>query len=375
MVQGSKLKLFYRLTLLFFLVISAYFVKSSLLILLLGLSLQSGYHDFLKHRRLGCAMPFPTVFFLGKVACDFLYVGSGSTPFDSRTDWTYVLDHSIHETIQSILFILATPILSGLGADDYFNYIFHKPGAELLPPVSLGESFLLGCVTIISAFLTWKVYANKESVPLKYKEALFFVGGVTIAFLVFAYFTGRPISVAKETRHARVFGLLFLPFALQALHEHFRGLVFVIPVLLCTYGIGSHMSKVNANKLVIHDQKFALSEITDAAAWNRFEEVTALSSYYYVINGDWRFNKSQQNCFFAHDDFRSISQIENHKDVLLSNETVSFLFPKRFKANGKREAILSNFLPIDATFEKTISIDDFKEWEVIMLSVSKKKGR
>jgi hypothetical protein len=57
--------------------------------------------------------------------------------------------------------------------------------------------------------------------------------------------------------------------------------------------------------------------------------------------------------------------IRSRPDVAVKNSCLLFLLPERFSTNGKRNAILSNFIGNDQHKQPEIVIKKINNWEVI----------
>ena len=362
-----------RLASLIGITIAGYFVKSSLLILILGLTLHSAYMAFKQERRWGVVFLFPSAFVIGKFACDLLFVGQGRTPFDIESHWFLEFEEPMLEWAQSLAFILSSPLTSGFGLEDYINYVFQRPGAELLSDGSPGLVMMYGTLAILSAVLVAHFFLFNEKVKSEYKEYLFFIGGVSLGFVAFSWLASKPISVAEESRHIRVAGLLFLPVVLTYLNQFLKKLTWLVPICLLIYGLNSHWSKMTRDKVILPEMKFALSEIADKDAWDMFSELVDSSDFYYVINADWMFPHDQCRGFFNHDDFRSVEGIANRPDVKLDGESIVFLFPARFRENGKQDAIIGNFQSANPLAEQSIEVISFDDFDIIQIVFSEEQ--
>ena len=300
---------------------------------------------FKQERRWGVVFLFPSAFVIGKFACDLLFVGQGRTPFDIESHWFLEFEEPMLEWAQSLAFILSSPLTSGFGLEDYINYVFQRPGAELLSDGSPGLVMMYGTLAILSAVLVAHFFLFNEKVKSEYKEYLFFIGGVSLGFVAFSWLASKPISVAEESRHIRVAGLLFLPVVLTYLNQFLKKLTWLVPICLLIYGLNSHWSKMTRDKVILPEMKFALSEIADEDAWDMFSELVDSSDFYYVINADWMFPHDQCRGFFNHDDFRSVEVIANRPDVKLDGESIVFLFPARFGKTENKMQSLGIFNP------------------------------
>ena len=350
--------------------VAGYFVKSSLLILILGLTLHAAYVAYNNGKRWEGVFSYPAAFIAGKFTCDLLFVGNGRTPFDIESQWFAGFSDPLMECAQSLLFILASPLVSGFGLEDYINYIVKRPGAEILLDGSAGLVLLYGILAVLSIVLVTHFFLANRKITTEYKEFLFFIGGVSLGFVAFSWLAGKPISVSEESRHIRVAGLLFLPIVLTYFEAFFKKAIWIIPIGLLAYGTLSHWSKVKREKVILPELQFALSEIEDMGAWGIFSELVDSSDFYYVINADWKFVHPSCRGFFAHDDFRTVQVIMNRSKIYLDEESIVFLLPARFRHNGKRDAITERFQPAQTGLKKSILVHEFDDWDVIQLKYS-----
>ena len=324
------------------LIVVAYFVKSSLILLCLLMTSWEMWKVLRSNAGLKRIPILLSCFVVSKVVCDYLFVGEGSTPGSLRfLAWKEL--PSIDQFAQDVLFILSSPLWASGGFEDYVEYIFQYPA--LIGPYADGSGLILFIYLTVAGFFywIWRKLMGLSFVKESDYLSLFVIGSLLYcSFGLFAYFGSLPISIQEESRHFRVIGLIFLPSLCQVGLLVRREIAVIVCSGLMMYGLSSSVSKILNSSARNSDLGIRLN-MSSQEAWDWFVGEVSNSDYYYVINADWKFGLDPCRGFFGHDDFRSVQRIQDRSDVDLSGKRLVLLLPDRFEENGKLEAITSNF--------------------------------
>jgi hypothetical protein len=353
--------------LLFLLIIISYFIKSSLLIFWLGVVGSCVSVFQLKKIPYLRLLFFAIVFIAGKMSCDLLFTGGGLTPFNAKTDWIELGGNKMI-LLQRMLFILSGPFLSTIGLDDYIHYFLQKPGKPIFPDGHF--VMLLIYATIFLLFILLIRYLLKQYNYLNdiYRDTVLAVVIGYMAFFMYAFISGKVINAYEESRHFRLSGLLLLPLAVQYLHKYFRKYFFIIPCLMFIYAGLSYFNKLKNEKILSPKYRVPLDEIRTLADLDIFHEYAKKSDFTYVIHSALKYDLDQCKTVYNQDDYTSLEVIRLRPKSVLANKTIVFLLPVRFSANGKREAILANYMPASRDIVPQIEIRKLDNWELIKVS-------
>lgn len=362
-VEGKPL--WFQATCLLLLLVFSYFVKSSMLIFWLGIisstvpllrSKQSSWKNF---------TVLIVVFLIGKLLCDLLFTRGGYTPFSFKGQWINFSGASNLVFLQHITFLLSGPFLSTIGIDDYIHYIFQKPGSVIFidghPILLLVYGILLAVLVLMLRYFIQK----RESLDAKYGNLLMAVTAVFIGFFIYTFLSGKIISAYEDSRHFRLAGLIMLPLCVGYLQGVMKRLLLIIPFCMFGYATLSSLNKVNQDKVVSEDYKVTFSEMKSKKDYTEFKKVADSSSLVYVIYSDFVYNLDRCKTIYSQDDFISLEMIRSRKKVIVKNKSIVFLLPLRFATNGKRDAILANFISGNPSMLPDTQIERLNDWELI----------
>lgn len=161
------------------------------------------------------------------VACIYVfYLSKGANPSSDSG--------SLKLGWETFSFPLASPLLSGLSADDLCNgLIFHNDQILFTHPQAI---LLLLLLALLSIALIWAILTF---VPLKeYRLMLIIFYGVSVVFFSYAFL--RQMAISYEARHFRTIGLLIIPGTVSLVSSGkpvFKWLLGAITLFILTFSI------------------------------------------------------------------------------------------------------------------------------------------
>ena len=349
------------------LLVGSYFIKSSMLIFwlaVIGSSVSLFQVKQIPWLRLFVLM---MVFVAGKYCCDLLFTSGGATPFSYPGQWLSLHGGSTTLLLQHLLFTIAAPFLASIGADDYIRYVFQKPGAVIFENGHPAMLLIYGAVLIIFLLLIRYFIIKRNLLDQRYCNLLVSVTGVFIAFFLYSYFSGKNINGYEESRHMRLAGLVILPLLLQWLYGFFKRAFVALPVMMFGYAVLSSFSKVDRVKVLSTKYRVPLGEMNTAEDYQLFKSAAAQSDLVYVIHADLKFDLDHCKTIYNQDDFTSLEVIQARPKVTIHHKTIVYLLPDRFAANGKREAILANFVAGNKEKAPVVQVTKLTNWELIQV--------
>lgn len=360
----EKKQLLWQALALLLLIPVSYFVKSSMLIVWLGIatSIVSFFQlGQLPWRRL---LVLLMVFAAGKYGCDVIFTNGGLTPFSSPSQWFTLHGADTILLLQHLLFTISGPFLASAGTDDYIRYIFQQPGHVIFNNGSLPMLFIYSTTAFLFLCLTIFVIKNRTKWQERYLNLVLAVTGIFIAFFLYAYLSGKNINAYEESRHYRTAGLLLLPLVIRWIYGFFKKGIWVLPVLLLLYAIPSSVSKLSRKKIISEKFRIPLGEFENTEDVKLFEAAAEKADLVYVVNASLKYGLDHCKTIYFQDDFVSLPFIEGRPKSILSGKTMVFLLPERFEANGKQAAILANFITPLQTIPAP-EITRLKNWHLI----------
>ena len=343
----------------------AYFIKSSLILwVLIAIFASIEWRRITKDQILKLS-GLLTIFYASKVLCDVLFVSGGSTPFSSPSHLFNFVNSPTCQIITDFSFITSGVFQAGIGLDDYVHYIFQHPGRPLLtkdsPILTVIYLFIVSMSLAIYRNTTLLYYRNQNPMAKVALVALL----LTTGFMAYSYVAGKPISVSSETRHYRLAGICLLPLVIEAVLKY-KFVITTSLITLLVYVSGSIISKFNTPS-AISNLGIRLTEIQNRSVYDRFINEAKTSTLQYGTNMDWMFELNQRSSIVTHDDFRSIESIRNRQDIeLCDNQSITFLIQDRFIANGKWDAIQSNFVPA-LNHKLDLTTTTIENWNIITM--------
>lgn len=347
------------------LLVVSYFIKSSMLIFWLAVI---GSCISLFQLRQSPWLRFAVlavVFVAGKYVCDWLFASGGETPFTSPGKWISFANGDLPVLLQQFIFTINAPLLATIGADDYIRYVFQKPGSVIFPnghPAMLLIYFsvLVGFLLLVRYFLRQRQLINS-----RYCNLLVAFTGVFIAFFLYTFVSGKNINAYEESRHMRLAGLMLLPLVVQSLYGLVKRYFIVLPLLMFGYALLSSLSKVNRPKVISAKYRIPLGEINTEEDYQLFKTAAAKSDLVYVIHADIKYDLDHCKTIYNQDDFSSLDFIQSRPKATIHNKTIVFLLPERFASNGKRAAILANFVAGNLAKAPVVEVKKLNNWELI----------
>lgn len=349
------------------LLIGSYFIKSSMLIFWLGIIGSCVSIFELKKIPFLRLFVLMVVFVAGKYCCDLLFTGGGITPFNSASTW---IDFSGNNMLlfQRFLFTLSGPLLASIGLDDYVRYFFQKPGSIILPNGHLITVLIYFTVLLFFIFLIRFFIKERFRFNERYRDLVIAVAGVFIGFYLYTFVSGKTINAYEESRHFRQGGLLLLPLIIQYTEKWLRKFFIVIPMVMFVYAGFSYLNKFSSPKVVSPKYKVTLSKINSKADLELFHDAASKSDFTYVIHSVQKYDLDNCKTIYYQDDFSSVEFIQSRPKVLVSNKVILFFLPAKFAANGKRDAILANFVAANKKRMPVINSRQLKDWELITVT-------
>jgi hypothetical protein len=190
--------------------------------------------------------------------------------------------------------------------------------------------------------------------------------GVYIIFFLYALLSGKSITGYEDSRHSRIAGLIILPLIVCIIDRYYRYASLIIVMMLFIYSIPSYLSKLSRKDIVSEKYRIPRS-ITSNEVYNKFYTLAQSADFIYVINADDKYELDHCKTIYNHDDFTEIETIRSRPDNVMNHKNMLFLLPKRFAVNGKKEAILSNYLPTKGAvlpLVKSVIVDDYELIEI-----------
>lgn len=357
-----------QLIVLFPIIIVAYFIKSSMLIFILGMVASVASIFRLRSVPWWTLTSLFIVFLLGKYCCDWLFVKGGYTPFSYPGHLISLNRGNILEQIQSLLFILSGPFLSSIGFDDYIHFFLQKPGHIIFTnghPVML---FIYCTSFIVFFFLLQKIISHRKEYSEKYIDLLLPICSIFIVFFLYAFLFSKSISGNEESRHFRLAGLLLLPLMASSLIKMFRYLFWIIPGVLFIYACFSYVNKLKEHKVISVQYQVPYNEMSSDAEYRVFREAAEKADITYVIYAEQKYELEHCKTIYNQDDFVPLDVIRSRPKIKVKDMQLVFLLPHRFATNGKREAILANFTEDNNNRKAERRIRELPNWELITIN-------
>lgn len=366
-LKSESLNSYFRIVLIFLLIIFSFFIKSSMLIFWLALILSRVSIHYSHKNQWFNLFLLASAFVLGKYFCDFLFIKGGYTPFSWPGEWIRLNGIDFHVLTQKIIFTLSGPILSTIGIDDYVKYIFQKPGNVI---INDGSIFLIGIYLfflILFIALLINSRSQKKELNKHYFHILYSFVFIFILFFFYTLLSGKAINAYEESRHFRLAGLILLPLVVKSLNERFRIIAPIITLFMIAYSIPSNLSKIKSTKVISEKYRTPFSEIENEADYKMFKNMAEESDYTYVIHAGLAFELDQCKTFYNQDDYTPIEKILERKKIVLKNKKIVFLLPERFKENGKLEAILGNFTQPSSQSKPLTTTTKLSNWYLVKI--------
>ena len=158
---------------------------------------------------------------------------------------------------------------------------------------------------------------------------------------------------------------MLLPMLVQWLYELLKRYLFLLPLLMFGYAIFSSINKVGRTKVISEKYRLPLGEINTIDDYKLFQAEAAKSDLIYVIHADLKYDLPHCKTIYNQDDFIALKVIQERPKASLTNKTVVFLLPERFATNGKRDAILANFISANPEQPAQRTIRKLSNWELI----------
>ncbi|HLP36093.1 hypothetical protein [Lacibacter sp.] len=347
------------------LLIISYFIKSSMLIFWLGVIGSNLSLFSLRKIPWLRLMALGLVFVAGKYFCDLLFTGGGATPFSYAGNWINWREGDLLLLLQRLLFLLAAPLTAVIGVDDYINYFLQKPGHVLFKD---GHPVMVGIYVVLIAFfglLIRRFVKKAQLLPDRYRDLLVAVTGVFLAFFLYSFLSGKQINGYEESRHFRLAGLLLLPFVIHYAEQKAGRYFLMIPALMFVYAGVSYFQKVKSPKVVSEKYGVALSSPKSQADYAVFQTEAKKSDLVYVIHSSLIYDLDQCKAIYYQDDFASLDMIRSRNKTYVTDKTILFLFPERFAVNGKRDAVLANFIASNSLRKPDTEVKQLNGWELV----------
>lgn len=358
--------MYWRLIFLGVLIVISFFIKSSMIIFWLAAIFSTLDYFKFRQNEWWRILLMMLVLIAGKYICDLIFTKGGLTPFSYQTEWFSKGKGDIPVQLQYFLFVLQAPFSATIGIDDYIKYLFQKPGHVLL---SDGNIFMLLLYGIL-LFLFIQVYRylniNRTDYNPRYFNIVTAFIGVYITFFLYALLSGKSITGYEDSRHSRIAGLIILPLIVSIIERYYRYASLIIVMMLFIYSIPSYLSKLSRKDIVSEKYRIPRS-ITSNQVYNKFYTLAQSADFIYVINADDKYELDHCKTIYNHDDFTEIETIKSRPDNVMNHKNMLFLLPKRFAVNGKKEAILSNYLPTKGAvlpLVKSVIVDDYELIEI-----------
>lgn len=345
-------------------VFAGYFLKSSLLIFWLALIVGREFNFSINRVLITRAFVFIFVFVLAKYLFEYSFDFHGPSPISVKSSFLGGNSVGIAVLIQRFFFTIAAPLLSGVGAEDYIKYLVQRPGNRLWVDGSLPLIVFYGIVACFMLVCMWRLFRKSTEARSEFERLLIVVLCAYYAFFLYTLVAGKPVSSYEDSRHFRLAGIMLLPLLFSQLLP--RGKFFLRFMLVCMliYGVASTVDKASRKRVVSKKHDITLTELVSANQYQHLLDRAQTHDLVYVIHPDLGFELKGCRGLFLQDDFTSLPQIMNRTKFVVSNKRILFFLPRRFGSNGKRDAILKNFVA-RGNNSPTVASSFIGDWEYI----------